>query len=123
MGNCILTRSYDNQLHLLWTNINPTSNFDAQTVSVDLSAYNWVWITARIVSDSDYFTSAYCRVGDSATLVAQRQDGNHMGALFARLFSVSSTSIIFQCGGTVATYGMGVNSPEVCIPYQICGII
>ena len=34
-------------LELLWTNPNPTSNFSAQTVELDLSEYTYVGITCR----------------------------------------------------------------------------
>ena len=35
------------QMDLLWTNANPNIVFDAQTVSLDLSAYNYVYIVGQ----------------------------------------------------------------------------
>ena len=53
------------EMDLLWENANPTTHFPGQTVSLDLSEYEWVKILYwdRAEQDTYGYMSADCMVG------------------------------------------------------------
>lgn len=61
---------------LLWTNPNPSANYDAQTVSIDLSRYDLIMILARVAADRTYLVPP--------TIIPKNSDG---GALSFTIFA------------------------------------
>lgn len=62
------TGTIPNKLDLVWTNPSPTSTFAAQTVSIDLSKYSFVWIQFSVNStgtNPNSFTALFPVNGDS----------------------------------------------------------
>jgi hypothetical protein len=100
---------------LLWTNPSPNSNFEAQTISLDLSEYKYVIIVSTAVNPYDILprSSAIIPVGNYITypgigLTNQRQSRN---------VNASTTGIIFKN----AFWADTVENNTV-IPYKIYGI-
>ena len=100
---------------LLWTNASPTSNFAAQTVSLDLSGYDLIMVSAMWSTGNQQIIqpvittvpSGDCRI-DTTDTTAKNLD---------REFTVSTTGITFNSGN----YGTS-SAPSMCIPYKIWGI-
>lgn len=103
---------------LLWTNASPTSGFAAQTISIDLSAYDFVMVVYQHWTSSDVNNSAFCRVGQCGRLLS------HDYTLAYRDYHPETTGIYFNIGLMVATYNSSnVNqNASAVIPLQIYGI-
>ncbi len=106
---------------LLWTNPNPTSVFDPQTVSIDLSSYSFVRIayTPSNVSSHSGIWTAELQRGDDTIL-----NGCYY-CFTERAAEVTETGVIFGAGGrydgaygssTLTTYRNG------CVPLKIWGV-
>ena len=101
---------------LLWTNPSPTSNFSAQTVSLDLSAYDAVMIV---------FLANTTDLDRQASMIVLKNGYQHIlfmmylsGTNFrTRYATASDTGVTFSNGYNNATAGAGNN-----IPYKIYGI-
>ena len=94
---------------LLWENQNPTSAFNAQTISIDLSEYDSVFIDydCHVLNPEQYpiDTKGFVKVGEKGCLGAvQITYGYFYGA---RLATVSNDNIIFG-----NFYYVGIHSGE-----------
>lgn len=100
---------------LLWTNPNPTSNFSAQTISLDLSNYDEVEVEAIMYMNGTtaYYNSFRCKVGKSYTLNGISYKSN---VLLTRDCKVQTSSVYFDSG-----WANGANDGAV-IPTRIYGI-
>ena len=98
---------------LLWANPKPSSSFAAQTVSLDLSAYDALLVVCRMFTTTTYYFTNICMVGLSAILNTLDASGNRYG----RAADVATTGITFGQG-----YSNGSASADRVIPYQIFGI-
>lgn len=98
---------------LLWTNPNPDSNFSAQTVTLDLSAYDAVLVVCRMFATTTYYFTNTCMVGLPAILNTLDVSGNRYG----RTADVTTTGIVFGQG-----YSNGTASASRVIPVSIYGI-
>ena len=99
---------------LLWTNSNLSSNFAAQTLSLDLSNYKYVIIVSRTSTTQDYKNraSSILPVGGTAfTGVGVSRDRA------IRYAKASTTGIEFK----IANYGLDEDN-TFSIPYKIYGI-
>ena len=92
------TRAYaDGKLSLvkLWENASPTSTFYAQTVSLDLSGYDFVSVYYKnIPSGAAYFSSGIVPIGDRITM----QYVSTSGSMYHRHGDVSESGISFSAG-------------------------
>ena len=117
---------------LLWENPNPTSEFAAQTINLDLSGYDMVEIYS------------YGRTGQSGYSYGYNSDrfligefGNIQNSAFigasidyilveSRPLNVTKTGITFEKGSTLytnsSTHVAGVTSNSSAVPYKIYGI-
>lgn len=101
---------------LLWTNPNPTSDFAAQTLSLDISTYSAVKISFKDAKHANAGVVVECMTGGNALSI--QNSGVDNGSRW-RYFSpkADGTGITFSTGYLGATpndsYG---------IPYQIWGI-
>lgn len=103
---------------LLWENPNPTANFAAQTISLDLSDYDLVaiWSTGfnRQTQDSQM---NICPVGGDTLINCAHT--HH----FLRSASVSSTGVTFGAGGFISSFGGNIQTSNAyAIPRKIYGI-
>lgn len=108
---------------LLWTNPNPTAAFGAQTVTIDLTAYNGVIIKFRksnTVSYSIYvpkitITSDNCPAVANPVGTSWRENG----ASYRLVTAISDSGITFSRGGFAD--GTAFND-NVLKPLQIYGV-
>lgn len=110
---------------LLWENASPTSGFEAQTVSVDLSEYDEAEIYFRGTSSNSFELSFKATIGKA--IACQRiTDIANSNQLYiaSRNAAITSTGVSFEDGyykGTTATSAGAVNN-TVCVPIKIYGI-
>ena len=111
------------QMELLWENASPTSEFAEQTINLDLSEYDMVYI--RLIYETTYSRTygAFIFVGDSHTIESM----NHPGSTAenrvwkGRLVEVNKTGIYFTYGVS-RTETTITQSNIVAIPTAIYGI-
>lgn len=114
----------------VWTNPDPTVAFAAQTVSVDLSNYDMVFIiwgrdasaSPLRINPSVFFKNDIGDVAIQGAITNLVDAGGHTGR---RLYFVSKDGIEFQDGAVyTGTYGSGgVTNNGYFIPLYIIGII
>ena len=99
---------------LLWTNASPTSNFAAQTVSLDASDFvGYLLEFCKSTSASDYMT-IYRLFGDADTIQFGSTTNNYMRLVT----SLDNTGIVF---GVAKTASLSENNKWV-IPTRIWGV-
>lgn len=102
------------QKDLLWTNPNPTSNFSAQTVALDLSGYDAVRITfianmnAPVCYTQEADIDSYDHLLSVVSAAPARQ---------SRGFTFSSAGIVFENGASGSSSGS-----QYGVPIKIYGI-
>lgn len=105
------------QIDLLWQNARPTSDFDGQSVSLDLSNYDMVMVEARYTTGMANGAMFICPVGKNGMIFF----GNTVN-LF-RMYSVSVSGVIFETGKKLKTYnGSTEDLGRFCVPTAIYGI-
>ena len=102
------------QQDLLWTNPDPTSNFAAQTVALDLSGYDAVMIETLRRKSTSYGSNNFGMVGSVIVCTAI---GEGSTSWSERQATISSTGIQFN-GGYLGT----TSNNEYAIPQKIYGI-
>lgn len=101
----------------LWANPNPSSNFSEQTIPLDLSAWNWIMITAHNTTAGSAETAHFVQVGKSTVLSVPNVEGTQY--FYKRVATVSSTGVTFAQGYRNTTGNAGAN---YCIPSAIYGV-
>jgi len=116
-------------LDLLWTNPNPTSAFNAQTLSIDLSGYESVVIQAKGWNATETYTplktlipkdgKPYAICGNQANYTEKGEISESFG-MYVRLVTVNDDGITF----TTAHTSLSNTNNQACIPLEIygCGI-
>lgn len=111
---------------LLWTNASPTSNFAAQTISLDLSGYDAVEIVCRYSTTDDARTRYICDVGGSSPMnwfYYTGTDGKYMGVRSRTNMSASTTGVTFDtCMGKPVNSSTSTATDGYIIPIEIYGI-
>ena len=93
---------------LVWENSNPTSNFAATTIDIDLSDYDAVFITFRSSTSSDsIMATGISLMGDSTIFRYISYSGSNL-RLYGRGATASSSGITFSA----ATYRTQGSSSE-----------
>lgn len=106
-------------MDILWENASPTSDFAKQTLSIDLSEYNYVCITFNIAPDMGGFAeSQFAKVngeGFFVNFVCQ--------SILCRQGRASNSGVWFDNGGYVTlTTGAYTNKNTSMVPLRIIGI-
>ena len=101
----------------LWTNDSETSNFAAQTVSLDLSGWSVIAIVTRFSTTHNYKTVHLIRVGDTCPM----DSGNLYSTMYTakRSAAVSETGVTFSTGYRNTT---GTSGADYCVPVAIYGV-
>lgn len=102
----------------LWVNASPTSTFGEQTISLNLSGYEYVlvrYLRADYYEDSDQISIV--KVGRRADLIFIASDG-----FSKRSISLGETSVEFGSGSYIKYQGSSYNGAYYCIPVEIIGI-
>lgn len=102
-------------MDLLWTNASPTSNFDKQTISLNLSNYQMVYIVIRrSTENNNLHNSLIVKKGESGFVFAYL---GGLGLLYREIESVSNSGVNFGVGVMNAT-----TDNKYGIPIYIYGI-
>lgn len=91
----------DNLVKILWSNSNPTNNFDAQTVSLndDISNYDmYCVIFNQSTGSTNQLTTGILPIGDTFVNMAINKN-------FRRSLSVSGNSLTFSDAKEFSAYG------------------
>lgn len=110
-------RGGSGSMTLLWTNPNPTSNFSAQTITVDLSSYSHIMVDYKTQKDADRLLTAFHCVGFGCMVI-----GTWSYKITQRQCTVNTSSIDFSAAYNVSSYGSGSTDNSLLIPYKIYGI-
>ena len=105
-------------MKVLWENPSPTSSFAKQTLTIDLSEYDYVWISYYVSPDSGGLTqSQFGKVGEYIFVNFVSQ------IVFTRQGIPSKTGVWFDDGGQIAlaTAAYTTNN-QVMVPLRIIGI-
>lgn len=102
----------------LWENASPSSDFAAQTISLDLTGYDFVMVVYQHWTTSNVNNSAFCRIGEYGRLMS------HDYTLAYRDYHLETTGVYFNIGLLVATYNSSnvTQNTSAVIPLQIYGI-
>ena len=118
---------------LLWSS-DATGNFPAQTVSLDLSKYDFVDIAVKFLGEAEWDAPANmtavcrCKVGARGALsivhlnTDTAQNATNFINIVTRLATVSNTGVIFTSGQMTYAGGAYANWANRCVPYRIWGI-
>ena len=104
---------FGTRMKLLWTNASPTSAFAAQTVSLNLSDYDYVIIDTVANVETWNITQSFVFAGnkDANILIPAN------GLLHNRTIHTNNNGIQFDSGNA----GQSANNLS-CVPIRICGI-
>lgn len=104
------------QMDLLWTNPNPSASFSPQTISLDLSEYDMVMVSAYAAGPgADSF--AFSFIGRNGHLFGQANTRHY------RNFYVSASGVAFEAGYSAdANVGVASVNNATQIPQNIYGI-
>lgn len=110
---------------LLWTNASPTSAFEGQTISLDLSGYDAVEIEFRKNTSVNLLYYEKCKIGWNADVQSMWNiDISSNATVVYRSFTVSESGITFANSVYKSSpFGTTVgNNNNYMIPYKIYGI-
>ena len=105
---------------LLWTNPSPSNNFGTQTVSLDLSGYDLIYVIFRRSTGTSSFNSYNFANVNGAECGVMTFTG---GKFCIRSFAATDNGVNFSTATIYSTYGSGGDTDNtLVIPYQIYGI-
>lgn len=108
-----------NEPILLWTNSDPTSTFNAQTVSIDLTDYEAFLIYTKGSSSKDTYNYNYVKKTETGKYILADYQGDTHYATLRQITNITNSGITFGNG----SYGwVGYNGAAYCIPVEIYGL-
>lgn len=114
---------------LLWENASPTSSFAVQTISIDLSKYNFVIVEAQFASSADIRTQVSARTPKSSGSNTVNRIGIGTGGTSApfmyyvyRNFTVNSAGVYFGEGYRSKSSMAEEMNNGYCVPLAIYGV-
>lgn len=110
------------EMHLVWTNAAYNSSFEAQTIALDLSEYDYVGIVAFFKRDASRrlpFWISQCPTTGGGFLSGVYASP---GVTFSRTVTLTVNSVVFYDAYVTYPGTAGEVSNEYCIPYQVFGI-
>ena len=105
---------------LLWVNPDPTQQFNAQTVELDLTPYTMVWICWY---PSPYRCGLYPITGRYVIWSLGTFIGSGYQTVDMRYFTVNNDGIEFENGRTQAFNSNSASLNNILNPVQIWGIV
>ena len=115
------TGTIQKNMVLLWENPNPSTPFAAQTISLDLSKYKAIIVTAKHWTDNDSRLNQIAFVGtDRMILTVQSPTDIRIQTL--RLYYVSTTGVRFEGGKGMNNGGGTYDSDYAALPLAIYGV-
>ena len=105
-----------NNWKLVWTNPTPTSEFPAQTISLNLSTYSEIKLIIRASIENAGENLGFAEIPSTGFQVFWLASG----IINSRAFSgITSTGITFNTGRKYTTYGNVTNDNNIGIPIRI----
>lgn len=102
---------------LLWENPNPTASFSAQTISLDLSTYDFVMVSGAVPDYNGQCFYSFCEIGKVTALFAMT-NSRHV-----RTMTVTGTGVNFGQGSKAGSPSQDVSvNNATMIPQKIWGI-
>ena len=101
-------------MRLVWTNPAPTSNFDAQLLSLALGGYDAVIIFIKQTASASYGSFCFAPMNVPTTVFTK---GHQNGNLYGRYITVTGAGIDFSTGYSGSTTGT-----SYAVPLYIYGI-
>lgn len=115
VGSGVDTVKVGLDMDLLWTNSAPTSSFSAQTLSIDMSDYNMIFVIATSRTDLDVRFTALFNVGTYTARLCTTFTGTNVYT--TRNVNLTSASLGFEGG-----YNGSTANNSYCIPLYIYGV-
>lgn len=115
--NSFLIDNTNKEWPVLWENANPSSNFAAQTVTVDLSDWSWIAVGAAVGTTGTSEMITLVRNGTSTTISLPNVGSTQY--FYKRSITVSPTGVTFSTGYRNTT---GTTGTSYCIPLRIYGV-
>ena len=110
-------------MELLWQNGMPTSEFIEQTVTIDLSSYQKIYIEYARTSSTHLIETMFLRIGEINTLTITTPRSSSVPYIYRRQATVSDTGIAFGNGEEQAVNQSAVTyKSNVVVPLYIYGI-
>lgn len=106
------TSSGGNDWVLLWTNPNPTSNFAAQTIPIDLSKYSFLLICYNQTPTGARWGSVFQPKDGAQYFVTIGIDSTSNNYYYKRAAAATDTGITFTNGFQNTTSGAGYAIPK-----------
>ena len=110
---------------LLWTNANVSSPFSAQTISLDLSGYNGVWIVfASSNSSNNQYNSIllFDNLRYRIEFVEPTSATYGLIVVSSRIVTKTNNGLKFDVGSQATTLGFADTDNTRIIPYKIYGV-
>jgi hypothetical protein len=107
---------------LLWTNSSPTSSFTPQTISVDLSGYNYAMLDFRATTNSETQVTKYFLIPIGSMLLAGASTAYTTSPIgwsktYVRCALATSTGVEFSYG-----FYQSASNNAYAIPLHIYGV-
>ena len=110
------------EMELLWENASPTSQFGAQTINVDSSGYDAVFVrTKKYTTQSIVISSGFVKHGEVGYISSAHPDSTNT-YVGQREFTVNEKSIIFTVALEAKGSAKGSESNNMFVPIEIYGI-
>jgi len=114
-------------MKLLWTNPNPTSNFAAQTLSIDVSDYDFIAVEHKVYANLDHRRIDFGAVGTQFGLIHPSTGGGYFTTATNQVGvrgcnTSDTTKIVFGSGYNSSGGGSFSALDSRCVPYRIYGI-
>lgn len=106
---------------LLWENASPTSEFAAQTISLDLSGYDAFLIVSNWASNTVRLFAQICFLGENGVYRINGSTSNARFYAASRVATIAANGITFTAA-TEATASTSSSTDGSVIPYKIYGI-
>lgn len=101
----------------LWTNSDPSSNFSAQTVPLDLSSWNLIAVLAKTTTSGNTTSVFLGAVGTSGILCVPNLGSTQY--FYKRTMDIQTTGITFSTGYRNTS---GTSGANYCIPVAVYGL-
>ena len=112
-----LTYPAETKMKLLWTNPSPNTSFSEQTISLNLSSYNGIILSANnSYVGTNYQTYIICNIGESSAIFGNAPNGGYE-SYSCRHFNITETGVHFSN----CTWGGNTSYNINAIPYKIFG--
>lgn len=109
-------------MDLLWTNSNPDTAFNEQTLNLSLTAYRLVYVEFRQYSGtSNFIGNAFLKLGVNEIVQTINYSGS-TNYIIARNLKISDTGVTFGAAYVYNSYASGTLNNSYIIPYRIYGI-